>query len=117
MTEQEIQTALDHLVDLFGSGQWELAFDTYYHEDLEKTDLDGVLVRGKAENLAIGKIAASKLAQVRDFSRVGQVVKGNRSFLVWSLDYDHANFGTIKLVQVAIQDWENGQIVRERFVA
>jgi len=54
---------------------------------------------------------------VRDFTAVGKVVTGNRSFLVWFLDYDHADDGPVKLTEVAIQDWHDGKIIREQYVA
>jgi hypothetical protein len=54
---------------------------------------------------------------VRDFTAVGKIVKGNQSFLVWSFDYDHADNGPSKVVEVAIQDWQDGKIIRERYVA
>lgn len=117
MTEKEILAALDELTALAGDGKPMDAFEKFYHNDLEKTDLDGVLVAGKAKNREIGLQLLSKVKTIRDFSRVGQIIKGNRSFLVWSLDFDHADNGQVKVVQVAIQDWQDGKIIRERFIA
>ena len=33
----------------------------------------------------------------------------------WHFDYTHAEWGDVKYDQIAVQEWENGQIVRERF--
>ena len=44
------------------------------------------------------------------------VVSGNRAFVVWRVDIDHAEWGTINTTQVAIQEWKDGRIVREKFV-
>lgn len=117
MTEQQISAALDELVSIVSEGKPMDAFEKFYHDDLEKTDLDGILVKGKDKNRAIGWELLSKVSNVWDFSRVGQVIKDNRSFLVWSLDFDHVENGPVKIVQVAIQDWEDGKIIRERFIA
>ncbi|MEI6409378.1 MAG: SnoaL-like domain-containing protein [Bacteroidota bacterium] len=117
MTEQQIATALDELVALVSAGKPMEAFEQFYHENLEKTDLDGVMHKGKSENEKIGHELLSKVTAIRDFTAVGKIVKGKRSFLVWSLDFDHADNGAIKVVQVAIQDWEDGKIIRERFIA
>ncbi len=116
MTEQQISTALDELVALVSEGKWEIAFDKFYHDDLEKTDLDGITVKGKAINYENGKAFASRISNVKDFSFSGKVVKGNRSFLVWSFDFD-VDGNPLKVVEVAIQDWEEGRIIRERFMA
>ena len=116
-TEQEITTAISELVSLVSAGRPMEAFEKFYHDDLEKTDLDGIPHKGKAENERIGLELLSKVTAIRDFTCVGSVVKGNRSFLVWSLDFDHADNGPIKVTQVAIQDWQDGKIIRERFIA
>jgi hypothetical protein len=117
MTEQQISTALDELVSLVAEGKPMEAFEKFYHENLEKTDLDGVPHKGKAVNEKIGYDLLSKVTTIRDFTAVGKIIKGNRSFLVWSLDFDHADNGAIQVIQVAIQDWEDGKIIRERFIA
>jgi hypothetical protein len=117
MTEKEISVALDELSELVAQGKPMDAFEKFYHDDLEKTDLDGVTITGKLKNREIGLQLLSKVKTVRDFSRIGQIVKGNRSFLVWSLDFDHADNGQVKVVQVAVQDWQDGKIIRERFIA
>jgi hypothetical protein len=44
------------------------------------------------------------------------VVSGNRAFVVWRVDIDHAEWGTINTTQVAVQEWKDGRIVREKFV-
>ncbi|MGA0557527.1 SnoaL-like domain-containing protein [Larkinella sp. VNQ87] len=116
MSEQQIATAVSELVSLATAGNWEAAFEKYYHEKLEKTDLDGVPVQGKAQNLENGQVFASKISNVRDFSSPGSIVKGNRSFVVWSFDFD-IDGAPFQVVEVAIQDWEDGQIIRERFSA
>lgn len=117
MTEDQITAALGELVSMMGANKPLEAFDAFYHDVLEKTDLDGVTHYGKAENRQVGVDLLSKVKEVRDFTALGHIVKGNRSFLVWSLDYDHVDNGPIKLTEVAIQDWQDGKIIRERYVA
>ncbi len=117
MTESEIATKLDELVAMMAASQPLEAFELFYHDDLEKTDLDGITHHGKAANRQVGIELLGKVTAVRDFSAVGKIVKGNRSFLVWSLDFDHADNGPAKVVEVAIQDWQDGRIIRERYFA
>jgi hypothetical protein len=38
------------------------------------------------------------------------------AFVVWRVDIDHAEWGTMNMTQVAIQEWKDGRIVREKFV-
>lgn len=116
MTEKQITAALDELVSLTLEGKWEAAFEKYYHTELEKTDLDAVVVKGWAANYENGKLFSSRISGIRDFSCAGKIVKDNRSFLVWSLDFD-VDGQPLKLVEVAVQDWEDGRIIRERLFA
>lgn len=92
------------------------AFEKFYHDDLEKTDLDGVTHRGKTLIEQLGHQQLASILQVRDFSAVARVVKGNRSFIVWSVDLDNTS-GLLNVVEVAIQDWQDGKIIRERYFA
>lgn len=43
------------------------------------------------------------------------IVDGNRSATQWLLDYIHDDWGAKRYTQVAVQEWENGRIVNERF--
>ncbi len=45
------------------------------------------------------------------------LVKRNRSFIVWDVDFDVKGVGVIKTTEICIQDWEEGKIVKERFFA
>ncbi|MBC8041812.1 MAG: nuclear transport factor 2 family protein [Rhizobacter sp.] len=117
MAEKDILTALDELVRLGAEGKPMDAFDKFYHDDLERTELDGSTIVGKVKNREAAVQLLSKVTAFRDFSRVGQLVRGDRSFLVWSVDLDHADNGQLKVVEVAIQDWKDGKIIREKFVA
>ncbi len=117
MTPQEITTKLDEMKALVAAGQPLEAFEQFYHEDLEKTDLDGITHYGKAANREVGIKLLASVRELRDFTPVGQIVKDNRSFLVWSLDFDHAENGPVKVTEVAVQDWQDGKIIRERYFA
>ena len=116
MTEAQITTAVDELIALVAEGKPMEAFAKFYHDDIEKTDLDGVSHRGKALNDKMGHEQLAGIVGVRDFSTVGRIVKGNRSFIVWSIDLDNTS-GQLKVVEVAIQDWQDGKIIRERYFA
>ncbi|GAB3643748.1 SnoaL-like domain-containing protein [Spirosoma arcticum] len=116
MTEAQIATAVDEIIALVAEGKPMDAFEKFYHDDIEKTDLDGVTHQGKDLIEKTGHQQLATILQVRDFSAVAKVVKGNRSFIVWSIDLDNTG-GVLKVVEVAIQDWQDGKIIRERYFA
>ncbi|WP_373551907.1 SnoaL-like domain-containing protein [Haliscomenobacter sp.] len=116
MVATQIVNAVDELVSLALEGKWELACEKFYHQDFEKTDLDGIPVLGMEQNIANGRAFSAKITNVRDFSCTGKIVQGNRSFIVWSFDCD-LDGNPFKVIEVAIQDWEDGKIIKERFYA
>lgn len=116
MNATSIQSSIEELVALTLSGQWEQAYEKFYHPQLEKTDLDGKAVKGFHENVQNGRAFSARISNVRDFSSLGTIVQGNRSFVVWSFDFD-VEGEPLKVVEVAIQDWQDGKIIKERFFA
>ena len=116
MSEQQISASVNELISLTLEGKWETAFEKFYDLDFEKTDLDGVPVKGMEQNLINGRLFGSRISNIRDFSCAGTIVKGSRSFISWSFDFD-VDGNPFKVTEIAIQDWENGKIVKERFFA
>ena len=58
----------------------------------------------------------SKIKAVRTYVCDGYVISGNKAFIVYRIDADHAEWGTLNMSEVAIQEWSNGKVVREKFV-
>ena len=57
-----------------------------------------------------------KIKAVRTYVCDGNVISGNKAFIVYRIDADHAEWGTLNMSEVAIQEWSNGKVVREKFV-
>lgn len=117
MTEQQIQNSVQEIVALALSGKGEEAWETYYHQDVEKVDLDGISIKSKEKVLEANNALLSNITEVKTYAHVGSLVKGNRSFIIWDVDFDVKELGTIKTTEVCIQDWEDGKIIKERFFA
>lgn len=117
MTEVQIQHSLEELVALALSGKGADAWEKFYHQDVEKIDLDGISIQGKEKVIAANNILLGNITEVRMYSHGGSLVKGNRSFIVWDVDFDVKDLGTIKATELCIHDWQDGQIIRERFFA
>lgn len=115
MTEQQIQTSVEEIVALALSGKGAEAWEKFYAQDIEKIDLDGVSIKSKENVLKANDLLLSGITEVRTYAHVGTLVKGNRSFIVWDVDFDVKGVGTIKTTEVCIQDWHAGKIVKERF--
>ena len=116
MSHVSISENVQELIDLTLNGKWETAYEKFYHQDLLKVDLDGIEVNGKEQNIQLGKRFAASISNVRAFSSAGYIVEGNRSFISWSFDFD-VEGNPFKVEEVAIQDWQDGKIIKERFFA
>lgn len=117
MTEQQIQSSVEEIVALALSGKGAEAWEKFYAEEVEKVDLDGVSIQSKEKILAANQTLLNNITEVRTYAHGGTLVKGNRSFIVWDVDFDVTGLGTIKTTEVCIQDWQDGKIIKERFFA
>lgn len=117
MTQTEVSAAVAELGDLVMQHKGMEAFDKFYHDEVVMMEWDGSVTTGKIANRQRRIDFASKITALREQTYVGAVVIDNRAFVVWKADMDHADLGPILFREVGIQDWENGKIVRERFVA
>lgn len=115
MSEQQIQHSVEEIVSLALSNKGAEAWATFYHQDVEKIDLDGVRIKGKENVLKANHLLLNSITAVRTYAHGGSLVKGNRSFIVWDVDFDVKDAGTVKTTEVCIQDWQDGKIIKERF--
>jgi hypothetical protein len=98
MSTQAPKTAVEDLIAKVVGGKALEAFDRYYADD--------VTMQENEQPPRVGKAAC----------RGVEVISGNKAFIVYRIDADHAEWGTLNMSEVAIQEWSNGKVVRERFV-
>jgi ketosteroid isomerase-like protein len=111
-----IETSVKDLISLVLAGKPIEAFDKYYAEDVVMQENDQEPRVGKAANRAFEQDFMSKVKAVRTYASDGYLVSGNKAFVIWRVDLDHAEWGTMNMSEVAIQEWKDGRIVREKFV-
>lgn len=111
-----IESSVKDHIRLILAGKALDAFEKYYAEDAVMQENDQPPRVGKATNRAFEQDFMSKITAMRTLASDGYVVSGNMAYVVWRTDIDHAEWGTMKSTQVAIQEWKDGRIVREKFV-
>ena len=116
MTQTDISAAVTELGNLVMQHKGQEAFDKFYADDVDMIEWDGSHTVGKAANRQRRAEFAGKITALREQTFVGFVATDSRAFVVWKADMDHTDFGPIQFTEVAIQDWRDGQIVREQFV-
>ncbi len=107
---------LDHeLNQMVLKGQILDAFEKFYAEDVVMQEnltspKVGKDVNRKAEQDFVGSIE-----QFHGAALLGNAVNGERSYSEWEFDATYKGGHRVKLTQVAVRQWKNGQIVHERF--
>ncbi|MEJ1236513.1 nuclear transport factor 2 family protein [Chryseolinea sp. T2] len=97
------------------SGKLLDAFEKYYHDDVEMQENENSPVRGKDANRKREQEFLSNITEFRNASVKGLAVSNNTSFVIWSYDYTHKEWGVKNYTQVSVQTWKDNKIVKEQF--
>ena len=97
------------------------AFEKYYADDVVMSDNNQDHRVGKDrnrehENQFVGGITAFHGAEIKNVA-VHETGEGSgTAFTEWFMHFDHSAYGDdTRLEQVAVQEWKDGQIVKETF--
>jgi hypothetical protein len=110
-----IEQKLKELNDLILNGRMMDAFEKFYHEDVQMQENENPPVVGKNANRQREQEFLNNIEQFRDASVHSVAVGDNVSFVVWSYDYSHKQWGEKKYKQVSVQKWKDGKIIHEQF--
>lgn len=110
----EIERNLRELNSVVLEGKALDAFEKFYHEDVAMQENERAPVVGKEANR---KREMEFFGSLKGFkSEVkGLAVNGNLSFVIWHYSYTHTEWGVKDYTQVSVQQWKDGQIIREQF--
>jgi hypothetical protein len=115
MTQHEIKTALNEINTLVTTGKLMDAFEKYYHDDvsMQENNLPPTVSKDanrKRELQFLDNVTAFRAAEVK-----GIAVGDDISYVTWSYDYTHKEWGERKYTQVSVQHWQDGKIINEQF--
>jgi ketosteroid isomerase-like protein len=116
MSAEAPKAAVEDLIANVVGGKALEAFDRYYADDVTMQENEQPPRAGKAACRTFEEDFLSKIKAVRTYVCDGYVISGNKAFIVYRIDADHAEWGTLNMSEVAIQEWSNGKVVREKFV-
>src|SRR5688500_12057353 len=102
MNESQIKTSLTDLNSLVINGRLIDAFEKYYHEEIEMQENSNAPVKGKDTNRKREIEFLSNVTEFRKASVGGLAVNGNTSFVIWSYDYIHKEWGVRNYTQVSV---------------
>ena len=115
MTEAQIEKSLNELNGLVLGGHALEAFDKYYHNDVEMQENSQPGTKGKDANRQREIEFLGNVLEFRAATIDGMAITGSTSFVIWSYDYTHKEWGVRKYTQVAVQQWKEGKIIKEQF--
>jgi SnoaL-like domain len=110
-----ISEKINHLNQLILEGKMMEAFEMYYD--------DKVIMQENAVAPTIGKEAnrqrelqfLNDVTEFRGAKAIDVATGDNVSFVTWHYDYTHKDWGVRNYIQVSVQHWKDGKIVKEQF--
>ncbi len=111
----DLESKVHELNDMILKGQILEAFEKFYSDD--------VVMQEGAEDPTVGKPACRSkeeafvngLEELRAAELRSVAVGDGVTTTEWHFDYTHGDWGEMKYDQVAVQNWKDGKIVKERF--
>jgi len=91
------------------------AFDKYYHEDVVMQENENTPVIGKLANRSREEEFFGAITEFRGAQPLKVTVGENTTIVEWHYDYTHKDWGVRNFDQVAVQEWKDGKIIREKF--
>lgn len=91
------------------------AFDRFYADDVSMQENSDEPFVGKAVNRKREEDFIASVQEFHSAKLLGSAVNGDSTFAEWEFDATYKGGARVKLTEVAVRHWKNGQIVRERF--
>lgn len=111
-----IRNSVNELVSMVEQGQILEAYEKFYAENVAMRENTGAPVVGKDTNREREIATLSTVRDVHENRAEFVVVDGDRAVIGWKFEFTNTEGTRLRLDQIAVQQWENGQIVDERFV-
>ena|SRR5690349_15083304 len=103
------------LNDLVLKGKALEAFDKYYHEDVIMQENESKPTIGKEINRKREEEFFSSISEFRGAKALKVTVGDETTMVQWQYDYTHKDWGIRNYIQVSVQEWKNGKIIKEQF--
>lgn len=115
-TTTDLRSRVNALNEMILEGQILEAFDKFYSEDIVMEE-DGEKREGWEANREYEEQFVDSLEEFRDAEVKSVAVdpKNDVTMVEWYFDFTLEDVGDVELNQVAVQYWEDGEIVNEKF--
>jgi len=103
------------LAKMIGEGKIMEAFEKYYAENVTMQENETAHRVGKDANRAFEEAFVGGITEFRESKVLGITWGDNISMVESHMDATHKDWGVMKKTQVAVQRWQDGKIVSEKF--
>jgi len=110
-----IKEKIQELNSLVLNGKAMEAFEKFYHADVVMQENEHAPTIGKDANRQREIEFFNAITEFRGAEVKGITLGDNLSTVIWQYDYTHKEWGVRKYTQVAVQQWKDGQIIKEQF--
>lgn len=107
--------SLAAMLEQIGQGDMLGAFETYYHDDVVMHDPHAGTVAGKDTNRAREEAFVAMIASVEAFETGPVLSGGNQTAYQNRFAFTNTEGQQFDMLQVAVQTWQDGKIIEERF--
>jgi ketosteroid isomerase-like protein len=111
----DVATLDKQLNDQIAKGDILGAFDKFYAENVTMQENSDEPFAGKAINRKREEEFIASVQEFHSAKLLASAVNGDTSFGEWEFDATYKGGARIKMSEVAVRRWKNGQIVQERF--
>lgn len=111
----DIKDLVHDLVKMINEGKIMEAFEKYYADNVTMQENESGPRVGKEANREFEKMFVEGITEFRESKVLGITWGDNISMVESYMDATHKDWGVMKKTQVAVQRWENGKIVSEKF--
>ncbi|HET9823693.1 MAG TPA: SnoaL-like domain-containing protein [Chitinophagaceae bacterium] len=103
------------LNDLVLQGKALEAFETYYDDNVVMQENQNPPTVGKTANRKREEEFFSSIIEFRGARPLKVTVGEDVTMVQWHYDYTHKDWGLRDYIQVSVQEWKDGRIVKEQF--
>ncbi len=106
---------VEDLIKMIGEGKIMETFEKYYADNVVMQENEEAPRIGKDASREYEKAFVNGITEMHGMKVLGIAVGENYSTVESFMDVTHKDWGRMARTQVAVQRWENGQIVNEKF--
>ncbi|MFH4965578.1 nuclear transport factor 2 family protein [Gaetbulibacter sp. M235] len=101
--------------DMILQGKALEAFEEFYHDDVVMQENDSPEFVGKEINRKREEEFFASITEFRGAKPLNIAIGESTTMVEWHFDYTHKDWGVKNFTQVAVQEWKDGKIIKEKF--